>query len=143
MSDITTVWDAQNSTGGWSLNGSSLGSGNDLSTAILISLFTDRLAYSSDDVTDGDRRGWWADSQSNLIGSRLWLLNRVKGPMNVPQLAKGYAVEALQWLLDDGIVTSFDISTSWVSPGRLDMGITAKKPNGTTQVVKLANLWNS
>jgi phage gp46-like protein len=52
-------------------------------------------------------------------------------------------VEGLQWLINDGIVASFDISTVWVKPNQLDMTITANKPNGTYQVVKLANLWNS
>jgi len=143
MSDITTVWDVKNGIGDWVLGGASLESGQDLSTAILISLFTERLAYPSDDVPDGDRRGWWADDPNHLIGSRLWLLNRVKAPLNVPQLAKSYAAEGLQWLIDDGIVASFDITATWVKPNQLDMTITANKPNGTTQVVKLANLWNS
>lgn len=141
MSDITTVWDDKNGVGDWLLDGSSLSAGNDLETAILISLFSDRLAYSSDDTSSGDRRGWWADTTTNLIGSRLWLLDRAKGPRNLEKLAKGYIAEGLQWLIDDKIVASFDIQTQWIKPKQLYATITAVKPNGTSQIVKLANLW--
>ncbi|MCV5591620.1 phage GP46 family protein, partial [Escherichia coli] len=78
--------------------------GNDLQTAILISLFTDRLADASDETDDGNRRGWWGDlEQDYRVGSRLWLLRRQKLTTQVALKAEAYAREALQWLKDDGV----------------------------------------
>ena len=67
-----------------------LAADNGLKTAVLISLFTDRLAAADDEIPDGteDRRGWWGDMPADgsapsgappdPIGSRLWLLARAK-----------------------------------------------------------------
>jgi phage gp46-like protein len=77
MPDIQTLWNV--TTGDWNLVPGDVQSGDDLESAVLISLFTDRRAEASDVVPDGsnDRRGWWGDSGSlYLIGSRLWLLRR-------------------------------------------------------------------
>lgn len=143
MADITTVWNVQRIRGDWVLSGPSLLSGDDLTTAVLISLFTDRLALPSDETPDGDRRGWWGDNTDPryLIGSRLWLLDRVKGPLQVPRRAKDYAAEALQWMIDDGVVASFDITAKWVTPDRLYMQIIANRSDGSTVAMQFANLW--
>ncbi|WP_434107622.1 phage GP46 family protein [Paraburkholderia caffeinilytica] len=141
MADITTVWDVQRMRGDWVLSGPSLLSGNDLQTAVLISLFTDRLALPSDPVPDGDRRGWWADDPKYPTGSRLWLLDRVKGPQDVPQRAQDYAAEALQWLIDDGVVARFDIVAQWITPDRLDLTITANRRDGSRVAMQFAQVW--
>jgi len=144
MADITTFFNTSTYQGDWKQDGSALASGDDLSTAILISLFTDRTAAQSDDTPDGDLRGWWGDDAPKYpIGSRLWLLERVKGPEDVPQRARDYAKEALQWLIDDGVVASFDIASQWVPPNRLDLLITANKPDGTKIPLRFANVWKS
>ena len=143
MSDISTVWDVQRMHGDWVLSGPSLQSGDDLQTAVLISLFTDRLASPDDETPDGDRRGWWGDDPQYPIGSRLWLLERVKGPLDVPQRAKDYAAEALQWLIDDGVVASFDISTQWSAPGRLDLSVTLNRSDGSRVAMKFPQVWKS
>ena len=143
MSDITTVWNTAAGHGDWVVQGAALQSGNDLQTAILLSLFTDRLAEPSDETPDGDRRGWWADDPANLMGSRLWLLSRAKGPLNVAQRAEDYAAEALQWLIADGVVAAFDIDGEWVSPDQLDLVVTAKKRDGTVVAVRLPQVWTN
>lgn len=143
MSDITTVWNAATGRGDYFIQGASLASGSDLETAILLSLFTDRQAEASDETPDGDRRGWWADDPKNLLGSRLWLLGRVKGPLNVAQRAQDYAAEALKWLVDDGVVAAFDISAEWVSPGQLDLRVVAKKRDGAVVAVHLPQVWKN
>ena len=58
MSDITTTWTVETGTGDWSIMGGALASGDDLASAVLISLFTDRIADDSDIPPDGsdDRR---------------------------------------------------------------------------------------
>ena len=84
MSDITTIWSTQTMRGDWAVANGSLVSGQDVPTAVLISLLTDRLALPGDQIPDAppsgmaDRRGWWADDDPETpIGSRLWLDIRV------------------------------------------------------------------
>lgn len=90
--------------------------GNELSTAVVMSLFTDGRAQPDDLIPDGtDPRGWWADAlDGERYGSRLWLLERANATAEVLSRAKGYAVEALQWLIDDGIAKSIDVAATAV-----------------------------
>lgn len=149
MSDITTIWDVNNYRGDWIMAGPSLASGGDLATAVLISLFTDRLAAADDEIPDGttDRRGWWADNQpdgtTDLIGSRLWLINRRVAPTTKTlNDAINYAKEALQWMIDDGVAASIDVQASWNAPNFLALVVTIFQTNGTTPVsLKYQLLW--
>ncbi|MFP4895829.1 phage GP46 family protein [Paraburkholderia sp. EG304] len=141
MADVSTVWVIPDMRGDWAMAGASLQSGDDLQTAVLISLFSDRLALPSDETPDGDRRGWWGDDPLHPIGSRLWLLGRVKGPMDVPQRAQDYAQEALQWMIDDGVVASFDISAQWINPNRLDLTVIANRADGTHVAMNFPQVW--
>src|SRR5262245_61583977 len=59
----------------------------DLCTAVIVALATNRLAENSDILPDPDstdRCGWWGDMDAEIIwdgwpiGSRLWLLRRTK-----------------------------------------------------------------
>jgi phage gp46-like protein len=142
MSDIATIWNTTQ--GDWQLSGKSLASGPDLVTAITISLFTDRQAEPDDAVTDGsgDLRGWWGDAEGARIGSRLWLLERAKRTQATLQLAQAYITEALQWLIDDGVVANFDISVEWVNQGQLSAQVIALRVDGTTQAANYAWAWN-
>lgn len=132
MADITISWDAAYNRGDWTMAGPVLTTGSDLQTAILISIFSDRMAQPDDVIPDGtnDPRGWWADDEVP-IGSRMWLLKRAKQTTQTLQRAYDYLAEALQWLIDDGVVGRFDINVQWVRAGMLGASITAYKPNGT------------
>ncbi|MFX1674045.1 phage GP46 family protein [Paraburkholderia sp. A2WS-5] len=114
------------------MSGQVLATGNDIETAILISIFTDRMAQPGDVIPDGtnDPRGWWADDEVP-IGSRMWLLRRAKQTTQTLQLAYDYIAEALQWMVDDGVASRFDISTRWVRTGMLGAVIVAWSPTGT------------
>jgi phage gp46-like protein len=93
-------------------NGRNLLDDQTLATAVLISLFTRRLANPDDELPEprGTREGWWADSfndvKGDLIGSRLWLLGRSKTTDDALVLAKTYCEEALAWLIEDGVASS-------------------------------------
>lgn len=146
MSDITTVWDTQNGVGDWALAGTILQAGDDLASAILISLYTDRSAAADDTLPDGstDRRGWWADNgQDYEIGSRLWLLSRAKQTDATLQSAFDYVQEALQWMIDDGAVGQFEITVAWVKASTLGITVTAIKDGTTVASVGYASLWNT
>lgn len=98
-----------------------------LERAVLISLFTWRRAAIDDPIDDDERYGWWGDSYpavaNDRIGSRLWLLRRVKLTAATQRDAEFYAREALQWLLDDGQVIGLDILTERAGIDRLDLRV--------------------
>lgn len=143
MSDVSTVWSASQLRGDWVQAGSDLQYGDELTTALLISLFTDRVANADDTIPDGttDPRGWWADDAKYPIGSRLWLLGREKQIDSVAQRAKDYCKEALQWMLDDGIVARFDIDASWVRASLLGIQISAYRQDGTRVALNFGLAW--
>ncbi|MBK0004386.1 phage GP46 family protein [Erwinia sp. S38] len=129
MSDISSFWDIERLVAEWREGRGDLISGDDLQTAIIISLFTDRVARADDSTDSDDRRGWWGDSGEEMsIGSRLWLLRRQKLTTAVAQKAEDYAREALQWLISDGVVSSVEAATQIVYPRRLNMVLRYRKP---------------
>lgn len=107
-----------------------------LETAILISLGTDRRARNDDPLPDGseNRRGWWADiftiEDNIFIGSRLWLLHRSSTLDTVLADAEDYAREALQWLIDENIAGSLEISAERVEVSELKLTIIVTRPSG-------------
>ena len=111
-----------------------------LRTAVIISLFTDGRAAADDLLPDGgtDRRGWWGDIYPQVaadrIGSRLWLLSREKQLPAVLQRAQAYALEALQWLRDDGLVTDLAVTALFVRAGMIGL-IVRLRPVGQTSPV--------
>ncbi|WP_205182643.1 phage GP46 family protein [Burkholderia sp. LMG 13014] len=144
MSDITVIWDVDNSRGDWEFVAPALVTGNDLASAVLISLFTDRLAHSDDAIPDGsgDPRGWWGDvGEAAPIGSRLWLLDRSKQTQEVLNNARDYILEALQWLMDDGVVASIDAQTQWVRDTFLGAQIALYQPAGPNITLTYAWAW--
>jgi phage gp46-like protein len=132
--DIRVVWSNDNASGDWEIAVGDLLTGQDLETACLVSLFSDRLASPDFRPTDGtsDRRGWWADRYLEApLGSRLWQLDRAKKTRATLGLARTYALEALQWLVSDGVAASVEIDTRWITPTMLAIAILITKPDGS------------
>ncbi|MFX1675214.1 phage GP46 family protein [Paraburkholderia sp. A2WS-5] len=126
------------------VSGGDLARGDDLETAVLVSIFTDRAANPDDVIPDGtgDPRGWWGDiGEDKPIGSRLWLLDRSKQTQEVLNNARDYINEALQWLIDDGVVASIDVQTQWVRDTFLGAWITLYQPTGTQISMTYAWAW--
>ncbi len=100
-----------------------------LKSAVLYSLFTDRLANTDDAIPDGsaNRRGHWGDAflpdDNDSEGSRLWLLAREKQTTQTLNRAIEYAEEALQWLIDDLIASAVTVTAEWLRTGVLVMQI--------------------
>lgn len=106
-----------------------------LKTAIIISLFTWRRAEDNDEPTlAGDERfGWWADiydEDGMPIGSRLWIVRRMKSIDEALVLGKQYAEEALQWLLDTGVVAELKVTTERKAPNIYALAVGIVRPNG-------------
>ena len=132
--------------GDWLHDNASLASGDDLETAILISLFSDREASSDDVIPDGtgDPRGWIGDvDQDYKIGSRLWLLERAKQTQETLRLASEYIAEALQWLIDDSVVARFDITTEWTRAGMLGASLVAYQQSGAARALNFSWVWRT
>lgn len=128
MADIRTAWDIENMVGQWLYEEGDLATDQDLETAVIISLFTDRRARPNDPLEDEeDRRGWWGDAQ---LGSRLYLLHREKQTEEVRKRAIEYASEALAWLVNDGVALSVKVEAAWVRAGMLVLSIEVLRSNG-------------
>ena len=146
MSDTRTIWMRDMARGDWSHDNASLASGDDLETAILISLFSDREASSDDIIPDGtgDPRGWIGDvDQDYKIGSRLWLLERAKQTQETLRLASDYIAEALQWLIDDSVVARFDMTTEWTRAGMLGASLVAYQQSGAARALNFNWVWRT
>lgn len=143
--DISIVWDQQNQRGDFAMVGALLQTGNDLYTAYQISVFSDRVANPDDVIPDGtnDPRGWCEDDPQYPIGSRLWLIYRGKNTQKTLNDALVYVTEAVQWLVDDGIVAKHDISVEYLQQGGLGIEIVPYRQDGTkAPALQFQYLWN-
>ena len=142
MSDIASFWNVDEMFADWQKGLGELTTGNDLQTAILDSLFTDRLARADDDYEDSDRRGWWGDSgEESQLGSRLWLLRRKKLTPDVAKKAEEYSSEALNWLKVDGVVSEVIPFARIVLPDRLNLIIRYQAPGKDWQEFRFYWRW--
>lgn len=114
----------------------------DLQSAVIISLFCNRLAEEGDPIDGNDRQGWWGDTYNgHLIGSRLWELRRAKQLQSVVNLARQYCLEALQWLIEDQIATSVEVQTEIIAMYTLGIGVQIYQPTGI-QTFKFSYVWS-
>src|SRR5262245_13278563 len=92
------------------LSDGTLDSTQDLCTAVIVALGTDRLALADDILPDPDstdRHGWWGDLDAELIwggwpiGTRLWLLRRAK--ITGPGYRQGATVARVEQYIREAI----------------------------------------
>jgi phage gp46-like protein len=144
--DIRVAWSNADMLGDWGLAWGDLETGQDLETACLVSLFTDRLATPDFRPTDGtsDRRGWWADPYNEQpLGSNLWQLERAKKTRATLGQARRWTLDALSWLIDDGIAREVLCNTSWVSPIMLGIAVAIIRPDGSETRFRFGWAWES
>jgi len=146
MTDLALIHDPNNYSPLFDLSilGGEIVTDNGLYTAVVLSLFLDKRA-SPDEVEDDDLRGWWGNQfndDDDEYGSFLWLLKREKQKEEVAGLAEDYALDALAWMVEDGIVSNAVVVTEWVERGVLGMVVKLKKPNGDEISFRFNNLWN-
>ncbi len=155
--DVAIVWDAKRGRGDWSVALGDLALGNALEMAVLVSLFSDRVAPTvptSHDAAVGigapgqngsDRHGWWADTYADVpIGSRLWQLKRVI-KASAPQVLleiQDVCQEALKWLTDDDVAQSVAVVATWISPTAVKIAVTIAEPSSASpQTFSYAWAW--
>lgn len=133
ISDIQLQWQLDNAD--IVIRSADIALDESLTTAVIVSLFTDRRALASDVLPSGastDKRGWWGDSfNTRPIGSRLWLLSREKQLSTVLHRAKSYAEEALAWLVEDELVDALTVTATAPETGWLLLSVSLTLPNGS------------
>lgn len=113
-----------------------------LHTAVIVSLFTDRQSLPGDIIPDGlGPRGWWATPYLPFqIGSRLWLLKRSVLTRPVLNAAQDYAMEALQWMVDNGVAGSISVSATATGLHSMNLEIIITQ-KGSSKTYNMS--WNS
>lgn len=116
-----------------------------LTRAVIISLFTWRRAANDDPLDDEQRYGWWGDSfpaaADDRIGSRLWLLQRVRLNEQTRLDAEHYAREALQWLIEDGHCSAVEVLAQRRTANRLDLRTALILNDGKRLDINLEDSW--
>lgn len=106
-----------------------------LDTVVMVSLFTRQQADSDDELPEpkSHREGWWADPYADergyKIGSKLWLLGRSKTTRATLNKARIYSRDALQWMIDDGIVEEIEVEVERQENGRCAFRVEIPKPD--------------
>jgi phage gp46-like protein len=147
MADITTVWSTTH--GDWVQLGAALEAGDDLTTAVLISAFSDQAAQPDDTIPDavagqpGDPRGWWGDAgQPYPIGSRLWIvLSRAKQTADALQAAKDALQQCLGWMVGDGVVASVSVRCWYPARGQFAAVIDLYRQDGSVHTTQFQSAW--
>lgn len=106
-------------------DGSGLVPDDGLQTPIIMSLFTDAPATREElhifGKPEDDRRGFWGDAfpvvPGDRWGSKLWLLDGLPVTEELIEDARRFAEESLQWLIDDGVLSSTGVETSLYERG--------------------------
>jgi len=92
-----------------------------LKTPVFMSLFEERRADSSEQPEPRLRRGWWGNELNPIsgfeIGSKLWLLYQTQRNDRALNLSETFTREALQWLIDDEIVPSIEVTSEFTNNG--------------------------
>lgn len=124
----------------------------DLQTAILLSLFTNRRAEPSDKVIGDNLQGWWGSKYVNAIagnqqssprlGSRLWLLKGQKVTRDTLNFARLYANESLKWLIDDDVIESALVDASALKAGGILLDIQIVKPDQAQLTFSYGYVWS-
>ncbi len=145
MSDIALEWDQTLGAADFGIEEDDLVSDGGLETAVLLSLFTDRQLDPGEVLPDGetDRRGWWADTATDRIGSRLWLLARSKDTPQVRALAEQYAREALAWMIEDRVCDVIDVRAVIPRVGILGLEITIHRPTSDPVKFRFNHTWTA
>ena len=144
MADILTTWDGQH--GAWQTAGADLASDDGLQSAVVISLFTNAAATVAELAAAGltERQGWWADAlegTGDRIGSKLWLLTREKRTPQTLERARRYAAEALQWMLDDGVVEAVDVTAEALGTDVLALGVVITRKREPVAAYRFETFW--
>lgn len=115
--------------------------GESLKSAILISIGSyARKKYGFSNMLNDD--GWWGEStiEGDKWGNLLHDLANKRNDSNLLLLVRQYVKNSIQWLIDDGVVSSFDVDVD-VSEKSLNIEIIANK-GGKNEDYRFEILWS-
>lgn len=83
-----------------------------LTTAVILSLWTDGRAKGSPPYPDGtdDPRGWWGDAPRARLGSSLWEFERGRLTTETIESVRATAQESLGWLVAEKIAGTVTVT---------------------------------
>ena len=121
MTDLKVNWSNDFLAADLCVIGADLEAEDGLETAVIVSLFTDARVR-PDELPEGLtwRRGFWGtavDDEPRQFGSKLWLLSREKATQATLVRARQYCIDALQWLIQDGVAVAVNVQTFYSAPG--------------------------
>ena len=115
------------------ISNEALDSDASLKTAVTLSLLTWARAQPGDTLPEAtDLKGWWGDSYARVagdqFGSRIWTL--FGQPITQELLARfdELAREALQWLVEDGVVAEFQVELEQIGDHTIGAKVGIKRP---------------
>lgn len=88
--------------------------GESLESAVLISVGSDARAAEKNFENTLQDDGWWGEPtfEGDKWGSLLHTLSHQKNNPNTLLLAKQYAKDSLQWLIDDGVAKTINVDVA-------------------------------
>ncbi len=119
---------------------------DDLVMMATIAIFTDAEASVDIEPPDGtqNRRGFWADTYEEdewSTGSLMWLLDRAALTQDQRNLAKDYAEQALQFMVDVGLAASVEVTVEDNERNRVDLGVVIRQHDGSETATTYTDLW--
>ena len=149
MTDLRTVFIDLEHGIDLALDAALLSEDDGLETAVILSLFSDARAKDDDILPLGqtDRRGWWGDAYpaatGDTLGGRMWLLRASKQLQQSLNDARGYAEEALAWLVEDGVARRVEVETFIPRDEVMGMLVRIHRPDGTQVPIRFELLWSA
>ncbi len=150
--DIAILWDNVTQIGDVKYSESDLVIEDGLTSSVILSLFCDDRATDDSEITNlYGKRGWWGNLLSanegvTGLGSNLWLISRKKVTQETLNLTEQYATDALQWMVDDGVIANVEVSATnsrEIMTSILNLDIKLFFEDQETIVIKFPDLWNN
>lgn len=146
MTDIALVQDSYFANFDIFTDGAGFWTDDGLQTAVTISLFTDKRLPDGVEHPDGmsDRRGYWGDiaeQDGYEWGSLLWTLYRSKITNQIITNCREYAVDALKWMIDDGIAESVVVNAERGGTYQINIEVVITKRD-TRETLRYSYLWD-
>lgn len=127
------------------IDGHDFASSYGFETAVSVSLFTDSRAPAVQVQDAQRRRGWVGNITTAIIqrelGGLLWILDQTRITQDTLNYARSFAQDSLQWMTDDGIARSVEVSVSRDQLRGITIGITITTIDNT--ILRYITLWRS
>jgi len=137
-SDDRGIYDIQ-------IDGSDFASAEGFESAIATSYFTDSRAPAVQVQEAQNRRGWVGNILTAIVsrelGGLLWILDQARITNDTLNFAKSFAQDSLQWLIEDGLARSVQVSV--IRNGSRGISILTDITTIENTVLRYVTLWRS